>query len=234
MEARTLQSPAATVSTRLIIGAFLTALGIVLTLDNFRVIQGDDYLVWWPMVFVAIGLVKLAGGGSRVAAVILILAGAWLTAYQHGVIRVTFFDLWPLILIGAGALMVARALGVKGVNLPEQSGDTFWGILNVRKIVETRRDYRGGRYTAFMGGFELDLTHAEIAESPAIIETYAIWSGTEIYVPYEWEVVGEVVPVMGAFEMKLRGGQQSEKRVIVRGFALMAGIEVKHAPRRTV
>ena len=233
MDAKTLQSPMATVSTKLIIGAFLTALGIILTLDNFRLIQGDDYLVWWPMVFVAIGLMKIAGGGSRVAAVILILIGAWLTAYQHGVIRVTFFDLWPLILIGAGVVMVARALGMKAIHLPERAGDIHWGVLNVRKIVETRRDYRGGRYAAFMGGFELDLTHAEIPESPAVIETYAIWSGTEIYIPYEWDVVGEVIPVMGAFEMKLRGGQRSEKRVIVRGFALMAGIEVKHAPRRT-
>lgn len=233
MEARTLPPPVASVSVKLIIGAFFTLLGVILTLDNLNVIDGDDYLVWWPAVLVVIGLVRL-GSGARVLPVLLILAGVWLTAYNLEVVDVTLLDLWPVILIGVGMAMVARALGAPAPRVPDALAgtSTVWGVLSVRKVVETSRDFRGRRYVGFMGGCEIDLTDAEIAESPAVVETYAVWSSIEIDVPYHWEVVGEVVPIMGGFEVKLRAGTAPQKQLIIRGLALMAGVEVKSAPRR--
>ena len=45
-----------------------------------------------------------------------------------------------------------------------------------------------------MGGCELDLTDAEMKNSPAVIEVFAMWGGIEIFVPDSWEIVAEVVP----------------------------------------
>jgi hypothetical protein len=232
MEARTVPAPAGISPVKLIAGAFFTLVGIVLTLGNLDIIDAEDYLAWWPMVLVAIGAVKLAARRTVLGS-ILIVAGAWATAYNLGYLDVTLFDLWPLLLIGVGIVLVGRAVGVTPPRLDLHAGDAVWSVLGVRKIVETSRDYRGHRYISFMGGFEIDLTGADIVQSPAVLEAYCMWSGIEIYVPYDWEVVGEVLPVMGGFEVKLRSGSVQQKKLIVRGTAVMAGVEVKSAPRRT-
>jgi len=65
-----------------------------------------------------------------------------------------------------------------------------------------------------------------------VIETIAVWGGIEILVPYEWEIVGEVVPVMGGFEVKVRPSASTGKQLIVRGAAVMGGVNVKSAPGR--
>lgn len=234
MESRAIDSqPPVQGGIRLLIGVFITAVGILLTLDNLDVLDADVYLAWWPLLLIAIGVVQLVGDGNRILAVVLIVAGTWLTAYNLGYIRFTIFDLWPLILIGVGLGFVARAVGWKPeVTIGGGSSSTTWGVLSVRKIRETSRDFSGRRYVAFMGGCEIDLTDADIATSPATIETIAVWGGIEILVPYEWEIVGEVVPVMGGFEVKVRPAASNGKQLIVRGAAVMGGVDIKAAPGR--
>jgi hypothetical protein len=132
---------------------------------------------------------------------------------------------------------VARAMGFR----PEaaldsgqagQPGSTVWGVFSSRVIDENSRDFTGRRYVAFLGGCEIDLTGADIAKSPAIIETFAVWGGIEIRVPEGWEIIGEVVPVMGGFEVKVRPAASTGRQLIVRGAAVMGGVEIKSSPRR--
>ena len=129
-------------------------------------------------------------------------------------------------MILVGATIVIRALGFRLPSPSNADSDQVWAVLSQRKVRETARDYNGGGVFAFMGGCELDLTQADIIHSPAIIDTFAMWGGIEIYVPENWEVVGEVVPFMAGFEMKTGAGTP-ERRLIVRGATVMGGIEVK-------
>ncbi|HUP48190.1 MAG TPA: DUF5668 domain-containing protein [Thermoanaerobaculia bacterium] len=225
-------APLAGTSVKLIIGGFFVLLGVMLTLDNLGVIDGERYLAWWPMTLVAIGAIKLFAGG-RVVGTILIVAGAWLTADNLGMIRFTLFDLWPLLLIVAGLALVARAVGFVPERSAPQPSSTTWGVLGIRKIAETSRDFGGRRYVGFLGGCEIDLTGAEISKSPAVIETYAVWAAIEITVPDRWEIVGEVVPIMGGFEAKVHSADAPEKQLIVRGAAVMGAVEIKSAPGRS-
>jgi hypothetical protein len=222
------------VAVRLIVGAFFVLIGVFITLDNLNLINSDPYLAWWPLVLVAIGGIRLFAGGNRVIATLLILAGVWLIAYNMGVVDFTLFDLWPLLLIGGGIAMVAKALGYAPERPPADLTTTMWGVLAVRKISETSRAFAGRRYVGFLGGCEVDLSGAELGPEPVVVETYAVWGAVELTVPDHWEVVGEVLPVMGAFEVKVRPAGVPEKQLIVRGFALMAAVEVKGTSRRSV
>src|SRR5688500_15859149 len=234
METNAMQSaPMGTTSIKLLVGIFVTAVGVLLTLDNLDIIHADRYLEWWPVLLISIGAVKLLSGHGRVFAVILIAAGVWLIAYNLELIRFTFFELWPLILIGIGLSFVARAFGWKPEAGLDQASSTTWGVLSHRRIVETSRAFSGRRYVAFMGGCEIDFTAAEIGSTPAVIETIAVWGGIEIRIPEGWEVVGEVVPVMGGFEVKVRPSPSTGKQLIVRGAAVMGGVEITSSPRRT-
>lgn len=215
-------------TTKLILGVFFTILGVLWTADNLAILRADDYLRFWPAVVMLIGLLKLGDPTRRVLGVILTVVGASFLAYTAGWLRFTIFDFWPLLLILLGAGIVIRALGFR-LPLPTpatRDSDHIWAVFAQRKIRSTARDYNGGGIVAFMGGCELDLTEADIIHSPAIIDTFAMWGGVEIYVPENWEVVGEVVPFMAGFEMRTGAGCP-ERRLIVRGATMMGGIEVK-------
>ena len=225
-------NPAANV--KLIVGIALAAAGLILTADNLDLVVAERYLRWWPIVLIVIGAMKVATPGTRIFGTVVTIVGAWILAYNLNLIHFTIFDLWPLILIGIGVMMVGRATGVIGdpsgavANFTKGEG---LALLGSRKIVSTSRDFRGSSLSAILGGYELDLTGADIAQSPAVVDVFAFWGGIEIYVPENWEVVGEVTPFMAGFEVRARGAADPSKRLIVRGFAMMAGVEVKSRSR---
>jgi predicted membrane protein len=101
----------------------------------------------------------------------------------------------------------------------------------VHRIVETA-DFRGANSTAVMGAVELDLRGAKIADSPAVMDVFALWGGIELTVPPEWKVEIQVVPILGGVENKARSTTPSpgapEQVLIVRGTALMGGVEIKN------
>jgi predicted membrane protein len=89
--------------------------------------------------------------------------------------------------------------------------------------------FRGGDLNAIMGGCELDLRQASIANGEAVIDAFAMWGGIEIRVPDDWTVVVEGVPILGAFVDKTVHTSASSKKVLViRGAAIMGGVEVKN------
>jgi hypothetical protein len=229
MEER-LNRPLPIAGTKLIVGLFFAVLGVLWTADNLALLRADDYLRFWPAILVLIGLVKFADPGRRVFGAIITIVGASLLAYTAGWLRFTIFDFWPLLLIALGAAIVARALGLRLPSSPASDVGQIWAVLTARKINNTSHDFTGGGVFAFMGGCELDLTEADIAHSPAVIDVFAMWGGIEIYVPDSWEVIGEVVPFMAGFEMRSAPAGNPDRQLIVRGGVVMGGIEVK---RRT-
>jgi predicted membrane protein len=228
MEERLIRTPHVA-GTKLIAGLFFMVLGVLMAADNLDLIDAATVLRYWPVVILLIGLETLMDRGRRLAGAIMTLIGASLLAYNAGWIHFSIFDLWPLLLIVAGIAMVTRSLGVRAAAAPATTSErgTIISILNTSKVANTSRDFTGARIVVFMGGCVLDLTNASIETSPAVVEVFAMWGGIEIYVPHDWEVVGEVIPVMAGFEVKTSPVAAPQKKLIVRGAALMAGIEVK-------
>ena len=223
----TLNRPNQIGGTKLIIGIFFLIHGLLLTADNLSILDAWHFLRYWPALVLLIGLMKLWEPGRQLTGAILTIVGASLLAYNAGWVRVSLFDLWPLLLIIGGGAMVARALGVREKGEPSEDNKSILAVFGVRKIAVTSRQFTGMRIAAFMGGCELDLTDADIAQSPAVIEAFAMWGGIEIYVPDDWEVIGDVIPVMAGFEIKTAPPNNPKRQLIVRGLVTMAGIEVK-------
>jgi hypothetical protein len=118
--------------------------------------------------------------------------------------------------------------------LVDESESTNLALLSTRTIEETTQSYGGGRYFAFMGSHEIDLTAADITGGPAVIVTVVMWGSIEIVVPDGWEIIGDVIPVMAGFEVKVRPGDARGRQLIVRGTAFMGSVEIKSAaPRRS-
>ncbi|MEO8217208.1 MAG: DUF5668 domain-containing protein [Acidobacteriota bacterium] len=211
---------------KLVAGLFFALLGIVMTLDNLGVIDGSQIVRYWPVVFIVVGLVKLRDRSGTIAAILCILAGSFLLAGSLRLIRFSLFDAWPLILIVGGGALVMRSLGWSPGLVRGHDGRVIWAVLSRFREVVSAQDYTGGRAIAFMGGCEIDLTGAAMADGSAVLDVLATWGAMIILVPPGWVVVDEAIPIMGAIDIRTDGAVAGP-RLIIRGLALMGAIEVK-------
>lgn len=98
--------------TRLVIGVAIILAGILFTLDNLRIIHAGDFLAYWPVILVAIGVTRMAQTSSWVSfgwSLVWIIAGLWLLGEHIGLITVSIWALWPLVLVLVGASILWRA-----------------------------------------------------------------------------------------------------------------------------
>lgn len=225
---------------KLVIGIFFTLLGVLWTLDNLDILDSEMYFHYAPAVLIVIGLLKLADPTARGVAIVLIAGGTLLLAWTTHWMRLSIFDLWPLIFIAVGFSILMQALGLRR---PRSSAPSDPSSLRVAAVFSNReesvtaRDFKGGRIVSFLGSCELDLTRADITNGPAVLEVIVVMAGIEMFVPEGWEVVGDVLPFMGGVEIKLRTPSRpgtASRRLIVRGLVMMGGIDIKDMPARTV
>ncbi len=223
----------ATSSVKLVVGIFFTALGLLLTLDNLDIVDGNRLLRYWPVVLIVVGALKLREAGSRALALILIIAGVLLLGNGTHWIRFSIFDFWPLILIGVGVVIVLHSFGFRVAEPQLGSDPTTWSLFNNRKLNGSAQDFHGRRIIAFMGGCKLDLNDSGIEGGTTVIEVIAVWGGVVIRVPQGWEVVGQAVPIMGGIDIRT-GPARGGRKLIVRGLTLMGGMEIKNAKGSTL
>jgi len=64
------------------------------------------------------------------------------------------------------------------------------------------KDFRSARLFAVFGGYEVDLSRAEMAGNEAYVEANAVFGGGEIRVPLNWKVVLQGMGVFGGYNDK--------------------------------
>jgi hypothetical protein len=225
-------SPIAGSSVKLVVGIFFVLLGLLMTLGNLEILDAGSFLRFWPALLIVIGVLKFGEAGSRALALILLCSGIFLLACEMQWARFSIFDLWPLILIGIGVVVVMHALGFRTSGSSVGPSPTLWAVCASRKLAASGRDLDGRHIIAVMGGCKIDVIDTEVESVTAVIEVIAVWGGIVIRVPDGWEVVGQVVPVMGGIDIKT-GPARGGRKLIVRGLTLMGGMEIKNAKART-
>lgn len=214
---------------KLVIGLFLTALGLLWTIDNLDLADTGAILRYWPVVLIVIGTLKLSDRSARAFSIAAIVAGSLLLLRTTGLFRIALHDLWPILLIGAGIVLVLQAIGVRAPAMTD--GSTVWGVLSTQRMTTSARAFSRGRAFAFMGTAKVDLTGAEPGPGPAILDVFALMGTIEIYVPDGWHVRTEAIPFMAGIESKTRS-RIGARELLVRGFVMMGGIEIKDAAGR--
>lgn len=222
-----------------VLGAMIVVFGLVLTADNFNVLDADSILRFWPLVFVAVGLTKLAQSDTpsgQVLGGLIASIGVLMIADAFWEIDLDIGRLWPLALVAVGGFIVYRAARGESACAPSGAATSdvqfsefaFWSG-KVRKNASP--GFRRADLTAVMGGVELDLRGASTAAGQeAIIDVFVWWGGVEITVPPDWAVSNQIVAIMGGADDSSTGTQASTNRLIVRGFCVMGGVEIKTAP----
>jgi hypothetical protein len=231
----------------------LIAVGAIFFLNNMHIFYLRDVWRYWPVILIAVGLVKLVDSPDnrgRTGGAILLVLGAIFLVPNLGFWDVTIGDLWPLFLIGLGALLLFQRVGSfqgSGWGGPGSDPGSIPGsgpgpgpapgTLNENAIFSggKRRvvtpDFRGGELSAVFGGFDVDLRKAGITGDSAVLLVNAIFGGFDIKVPESWDVVLEVTAVFGGCDDRTIHPDPAlpgVKRLFLRGSAVFGGIDIKN------
>lgn len=218
------------------VGVVFLTLGVLWTLDNLGFMDSDRIIRWWPAVLIAFGLARLTGiGGPQrlMWGAMLTVAGSLLLANQFGYVEFGIEELWAIGLIFIGGMIVYRSVVSRRPGGPVGQVDvanrlTATAIMaGVERKVQSPA-FRGGDATAIMGAVELDFRATRIDGEEAVLDLLVIMGGVDLYVPADWQVVHDVVPVMGAIEDTRKApAAEARQRLRLRGFVMMAGVEIK-------
>ena len=214
------------------------AVGVLFTLDNLNLIDARDYLVYWPVVFVIVGLLKLwhatRDGHGWFGGLFFLGIGAYMLIERIMYIQINGREVFPLFLVFLGGYMVWRGFGGARRGRGADGHNRFSGLAIMGGVVRrcNSQAFEGADLTAIMGGCEIDLRQASIAPgTEAVIDVFAFWGGIDIKVPEDWTVVTRAMPLMGGVEDKTRTPQPpppAEKRLVISGIVMMGGVVVKN------
>ena len=227
--------PRVRITGQLILGVAIATAGVLFTLDNLHILRARDYLQFWPLALIAIGLVHVYQAKTAAGTVgggIWILVGMVLLGNRLGLFHANIWNFWPLILVLVGARIVWQTTAGDRVLDQGDAGATVSAIAVMggfeRRV--TSHEFRGGEITAFMGGGKLDLREAMPAGGQAVINIFAMMGGFEILVPEGWRVISELTPFMGGIEDKSRTSTQpTAPCLVLRGFVMMGGVTLKNS-----
>jgi hypothetical protein len=215
---------------RLVWGAAILTAGVIGWLDHTGSLHASDYLQWWPLVLIGLGIAHLPQRQWISAAVLTAIGMLFLPPlpfFPH--FRVAnILGVWPLLISAGGVSLIRQALspGVKGVS----KADSFHTVAvmgGVGRAVASS-DFAGGDAVAVMGGCEINLGGAKITKE-AVIDVLAFWGGIDIRVPRGWQIENRVMSILGGVADKTDGNAPAgAPRLIIRGSAIMGGVEVKH------
>lgn len=95
----------------LLLGCFIILIGALTLINNLNIFDTSSYLQFWPMVFIALGILKIIQANGRSGYFIglaFLLIGSALTLKHLGLIQFRLHDWWPVFLILAGIAVILR------------------------------------------------------------------------------------------------------------------------------
>jgi len=229
-------------TSQVVIGLIVVAVGVIYTLDNLGIIYAEDYVRFWPIALVLIGTVKVwharRDGQGWFSGLLFLGIGSYMLINRIAYVRFDPRQIFPLFLVFLGGYMVWRGVFARRAGRAADGLSRFSGLAVMGGVARRSNSptFEGADLTAIMGGCDIDLRDASIApNSEAIIDVFAFWGGIDLKVPEDWVVVNKVVPLMGGVDDKTRtpiATSAPPKRLIVRGIVIMGGISVRNRTRR--
>ena len=222
-----------------VLGTVLALLGVVFLLDNFHVFDVSRVFSFWPVVFMVVGGLKLTQARDTKDNVIgggLLLVGIALTLDHMGLISVRWRDLWPLVLIGVGILVIFKgqlserigAGPTSTINGLADNGQlSLTTMMSGSQIKIEAQNFQGGEMTVLMAGVELDLRNASMPVD-STLHIFVAMGGVEIKVPLDWTVVYRGTPIMGGVDDKTVPTPNPAKRLTITGTVIMGGVEIRN------
>lgn len=212
---------------RLIIGIVLITIGTLFLAENFNLLDFSfgywfaEYIFNWKTIFIFIGIVLLINQSQKIFGAIFISIGIF------GFIP----ELWPLILVGIGLYIIYRKNQSSDQKANSETIDEI-AIFGGGKKSISSPNFKGGKITSIFGGSTLDFSNSQLANGLNVIEVVAIFGGSSIIVPNDWNIEVDVIPILGGFEDKRRVNSdvvfREDKKLLIKGTVMFGGGELRN------
>ena len=226
---------------RIVLGLFLIAIGILLSLQLCGVISLDRFFTgWWTLFIIVPSLVGLFTDRNKVGPSIGLLLGVGLFLSTNEIIS---FDLFlklfacgVIILFGLGQIVSGfsgkgRRVSRAGRRRPEPQGEVLEycaTFSSLRPEMEGKTVY-GAELTAVFGRVTLDLRNAELP-ADATIRISAIFGSVSVLLPENVNVTVSVTPIFGGVSdasVRHREARDEQRTVAVDGYVIFGGGSVE-------
>ena len=229
-------------ASRLSLGLIIIGLGVLYLLDNLNLISFSiSYIIFsWPMVITVIGLSILLNARRKYFGTIVFLVGLFLLILRaFPDINIDASIIWPLVIIAVGLSLLFQRSHVfdhshgrffhhKSENIDMIDDVAVFG--GGEKSIKSD-NFQGGSITAIFGGSQIDFVGCKLAEGRQYIDIVAIFGGTTMIVPKEWNVVLDIFPIFGGFSKKGYRMFDTEtdktRTLVIKGVVIFGGGEVR-------
>lgn len=225
---------------RYIIGIALVILGVLFLFDRLEILFFGDFVsTWWPLSIMGIGIYEIARGRKQLFfGVIVFLIGAIFQAQNLELLPGNFWDaFWPLLLVLIGVWILSGKMkkSKQGNIIKEFNSDSesqYTAIFGASRETLENDDFKQCEITAVFGGVELDLRKCKIPSGFAQLEVNAVFGGAEIWIPQNWKIETNGLPIFGGLSNKTwpMPNDTDEIRPVLKinYLAIFGGVEIKN------
>ncbi|MFQ5677803.1 MAG: LiaI-LiaF-like domain-containing protein [bacterium] len=215
----------------------LIFVGLLFLLNNFDLVDIDNFWKFWPLILILIGFAKLKSSDYRdkSSASVLLAIGTFFLLVNLDILDWDIlWQLWPVILILIGLSIIFRRKAHHSADgqYSENRVDVVAIFGGNHKMVTSTR-FEGGSVTAIFGGAKLDFRNAKLAEGENVVDVFSMFGGAEIRVPRDWHVQIRGVPIFGGFEDARHNVPSEEdprdRSLVLKGIVLFGGLEIREA-----
>jgi hypothetical protein len=224
-------------SGRIFFGLLLILLGVLFLLDQMgRLDFGWIISQYWPLILVFAGIWHIVSNNFRNigGGLLLIVIGGFFQLAKLDILgKSAWHYIWPALIILVGLWIIAGAFGRRRVSgaigAKDSDLDAFVMFSGLNRRIESQ-SFRGGKATAILGGIELDLTQAKLAEDRANLDLSVIMGGIDVRVPKSWRVEVDGHPLLGGIEDKHTHVPEAgaAQTLFIKASAIMGGIDIKN------
>jgi hypothetical protein len=216
---------------RLVVGAGVLSFGLIVWLDHVHRIRASDYLQWWSVALVALGVAHLVERRWTSAVILIVLGALFLPSVP--IMRQLYLrelmGMWPLLISVGGATLVVQALRPAAKDGARSGTFRVISIMGGNGRTVGASELVGGDAISVMGGSEIDLSRATLTRE-AVIDVLAFWGGIGIKVPRTWRIETRVAAVLGGVVDMTSNGTRDKTGplLVIRGSVIMGGIEIRN------
>jgi len=218
-------------------GVILIAIGVLIGLKAFGVIDIDLFFDgWWTLIIIIPSVMGLFSGSDITGNIIGICVGVFLLLCCQDVL--TFTMMWkliiPVIIIIFGIKLIFGSCFDKKMSdamkkLSNYSGNKSYGtaVFSGDKMIFNGETFEGAELNAIFGGIKCDLRNAIINQDCAIDAT-ALFGGIDIFVPNNVNIKVSSTSLFGGVSNKVVSPYiEAVPTIYIKGTCMFGGVDIK-------